>query len=240
MRLAMVSLLLLGAWALAQEVKQPAPEPEPGPVPDEVATVGRLVVPPVDGDVKTALATFLEAHAVHKSGDADVALAGYLAFLGMPGRHELPQRYVETARRRIDVLVDAVRARFEEAVALYRKDREKGVTALEAFSSTYAQLPHGRAALRLWHSDRLRLAIDTARAAPPEKNRAATAKTLESAILSLPEAQYAYEAKKLLIELGGRDLLEPDERVKEKRGADGAEDADEEPEEAPVIEINDD
>ena len=209
MRIALLFLIPVVA-ALAQE----KPKPEPGPVPVDIASPRPLVVFPREGDVHAALAAFLDAHAKHKAGHLDEALFGYLAFLGMPGRRDLPQRYVKTAQRRLDALLANVRKRYAAALATYRKDRAQGLAELDAFAHRYARLPEGEAALALVQSDRLRTAIETAKELAAHGRKTEAANGLEKAIRALPAGLYLYEAKKLLITLGGPDLFE--------RGEDGA------------------
>jgi hypothetical protein len=193
-----VLLALLTAAAAAQEGK-----PEPGLVPLDLAPPGPLEIAPTEGD---ALATFRDAHEKHKGGDVDGALKGYLAFLGNPGRLDLPARYVTTVEERVKPLLAAVRALYDAAVARYGKDRANGLALLRALAERYPWLPEGRAALALADSDGLREAIDRAK-----KDK--KAKELEEAIRAFPKGLYRYEAKALLVELGGPDLFEPGERV---------------------------
>ena len=69
--------------------------PEPGLLPADFVSPEPLEIAPTGGD---ALAAFRDAHEKHKRGDADGALAGYLAFLGNPGRLDLPPRYAARLR----------------------------------------------------------------------------------------------------------------------------------------------
>jgi len=221
-------LILLAAAAGAQD------EPEPGRVPTDIVTPGELTVPPQPGDAEKALATFLAAHGKHKRGDRDGALRGYLAFLGMPGREELPPRYLATVRTRVAALRREVRGRYDEALALYRKDGGRGIAALRKLADRYSALPEGRAARVLVHSDALKAAIDAARAAS-DKRAAATA--LEKAVRRWTAAEYVYEAKRLLLDLGGPDLFTPRERAP---GDPVDEEKEAEPEKEPEIEVSDD
>jgi hypothetical protein len=220
-------LVLLAAAASAQD------EPEPGRVPTDIVTVGELTVPPQPGDAKQALATFVAAHRSHKRGDEDGALRRYLAFLGMPGRAELPPRYVATVRRRVAALRAKVRRSYDQALALYGRDGARGIAALRKLADRYAALPEGRAARVLVHSDALKAAIGAARAA---RDKRAAAAALEKAVRKYVDAEYLYEAKRLLLDLGGPDLLprEPaDDAPKE-------EEQEEEKEKEPEIEVSDD
>jgi len=221
-------LILLAAAAGAQD------EPEPGRVPTDIVTPGELTVAPQPGDAEQALAAFVAAHLGHKRGDEDGALKGYLAFLGMPGRQELPPRYLATVRRRVEALRREVRRRYDEALALYRKDGARGVAALRALAERYAILPEGRAARALVHSDALKAAIDAARAM---QDKQAAAVALERAVRKYTAAEYLYEAKRLLLDLGGPDLF-PRERAEAGAGEEKKEP--EEEEEEPEIEVSDD
>ncbi|MHC4973861.1 MAG: hypothetical protein ACYTG3_16170 [Planctomycetota bacterium] len=221
-------LILLAAAAGAQE------PPEPGRVPTDIVTPGDLTVAPQPGDAKKALATFVAAHKKHKRGDEDGALRGYLLFLGMPGREELPPRYVATVERRVAALRANVRKRYDEALALYRKDGGRGIAALRKLADRYAALPEGRAARVLVHSDALKAAIEAARAA---KDKRAAAAALMNAVRKWTAAEYLYEAKRLLLDLGGPDLFAP-----RKRADPGSSKEKKEPEKEkePEIEVSDD
>jgi hypothetical protein len=222
-------LILLAASAGAQD------PPEPGRVPTDIVTPGELTVAPQKGDAKKALATFVAAHRKHKRGDEDGALRGYLAFLGMPGREKLPPRYVATVRSRVDALRREVRRRYDEALALYREDGGKGIAVLRKLAARYAALPEGRAARVLVHSDALKVAIDTARTATDKR---AAAAALEKAVRKWTAAEYVYEAKRLLLDLGGPDLFAPRERADE--GPAGGEEKKPEKEKEPEIEVSED
>jgi hypothetical protein len=223
-------LVLLAAAAGAQD------PPAPGRVPTDIVTPGELTVAPQPGDAKKALATFVAAHRAHKRGDKDAALLRYLAFLGMPGRRELPPRYLATVRRRVDALRREVRRRYDEALALYRRDGGRGLAALGRLAERYAALPEGRAARVLVHSDALRAAIDTARAA---KDKRVAAAALEKAVRRYSAAEYLHEAKQLLLDLGGPDLFAPRERADETPAEEKKEPESEE-EKEPEIEVSDD
>jgi len=181
--------------------------PEPGLLPAAFLSPEPLVIVPTSGD---ALAAFRDAHEKHKRGDPDGALQGYLAFLGNPARVDLPPRYVATVEARVKPLLEAVRARYDEAVAKYLKDRRGGLADLRALGERYPWLPEGRAATAWAESDGLRAAIDAAKS---DKK----AKELEAAIRAYPAGLFQYEAKSLLVELGGPDLFEPGERVGGKK-----------------------
>jgi len=228
-----VALLLLAAAASAQEA-------EPGPLPAALVRVGKLDIPPREGDAATALRTFVGAHEKHEQEDRDGALAGYLAFLGMPGRHELPARYVKTVLQRVSDLRRAVRERYDEALALYRRDRAKGVGELLLIAGRYPMLPEGKAAKVFWHSDRLRAAIAKARETAKDGRPKLGAADLETAVRRFTAGLYRYEAKTLLIELGGPDLFEPGERIEETGDAPAPERDDKEDDKGGGIEISDD
>jgi len=196
-----VLLVLFTATAVAQEA------PQPGLLPAEFLSPEPLVVAPTEGD---ALAQFRDAHEKHKRGDLDGALKGYIAFLGNPARIDLPPRYVETVEARERALLATVRAGYDAAVAQYVKDRKAGLEELRTFGERYAWLPEGQAARAFADSDGLRVAIDAARG---DKN----AKELEKAIRAYPKGLFMYEAKSLLLDLGGPDLFDPGERVGDKK-----------------------
>lgn len=220
-------LLLLAVAASAQDA------PEPGRVPLDLVAPGELAVPPQPGDAEKALATFVAAHRKHKKGDEEGALRGYLAFLGMPGRAQLPPRYLATVERRVAALRGAVRKRYDEALALYGEDGAKGLAALRKLADRYAALPEGRAARVFVESDALKAAIDAARAATDKR---AAAAALEKAIRRNTLAEYLYEAKRLLLDLGGPDLLEPRRRVAEQPESEREPEKGKEPE----MEVSDD
>jgi hypothetical protein len=223
-------LFWLAAFAGAQD------GPEPGRVPTDIVTPGELTVAPQPGDAGQALATFVAAHEKHKRGDEDGALRGYLAFLGMPGQRDLPARYAATVRARVEALRRKARRRYDDALALYRKDGARGIAAQRALAERYALLPEGRAALAFVHSDALRAAIDAARAATDKK---AAAVALEKAVRKYTAAEYLYEAKRLLLDLGGPDLFpraRPEVPAAEKRKEPEKKKKEEEPE----IEVSDD
>ncbi len=194
-------MALLTLILVAQEA------PEPGLLPADFLSPEPLLILPTEGD---ALAAFRDAHGKQKSGDADGALQGYLAFLGNPARLDLPPRYVATVEARVKPLLEAVHGRYDAAVAKYAKDRKGGLADLRALAERYAWLPEGRAALAFADSDGLRAAIDAAKS---DKK----AKGLEAAVRAYPAGLYLYEAKTLLVDLGGPDLFEPGERVGGKK-----------------------
>jgi hypothetical protein len=197
-------LALLPAAAAAQEATEPAQgATAPGLLPKDFLSPEPLTIAPAEGD---PLATFRDAHEKHKKGDTDGALKGYLAFLGNPARLDLPPRYASTVEARVKPLLDAVRASYDAAVARYGKDRKGGLADLRALAERYAWLPDGRAARAFADSDGLRAAIDAAKADRK-------AKPLEEAIGAFPHGLFMYEAKSLLVDLGGPDLFEPGERV---------------------------
>ena len=107
-------------------------------------------------------------------------------------------------------LLGAVRASYDAAVAKYVKDRKAGLAELRSFAERYAWLPEGQAARAFADSDGLRAAIDLAKADRKSK-------PLEEAIRAFPKGLFMYEAKSLLVDLGGRDLFEPGERVGGKK-----------------------
>jgi hypothetical protein len=187
--------------------------PERGPIPVATVPIGSLAVPVLAGGPDEALQAYLEAHARDKAGDGDAALEGYVRFFGIPGRHELPARYVQTAQRRLDARRAEVRALYDAATKEYEADRARGLRALDALARRFPALPEGKAARALHDTDRLRAAIDAARALARDGKRADAARDLERAVRSHPEGLFLYEAKSLLVELGGPDLFDPGERV---------------------------
>jgi hypothetical protein len=236
-----VPVLLLLAYAPAFAQDAPA-KAEPGPVPPGIVRLGRLRIHPRAGDDREALAMFLAAHGKHEQGDLDGALLDYLAFLGMPGRHDLPRRYLATVRERVDAIRAVVAKQYAAATDLYRRDRAQGLAELDRLAERFAPLPEGRAARVLSDTDRLRAAIDAARphadAAEEKKKEAAAA--LEKAIRTFSSGLYLYEAKRLLVDLGGPDLFEPGEKVGGGKPPDQAKDDDEEEEgEDVTIEVGD-
>ncbi len=196
-------------WLLVLLLAAPD-EPEPGLLPIKTVRVGEMPLAPVKGDAKTALKTFVAAHEAHKRKETDAALVGYVRFLGMPGRLELPPRYLATVRKRLEAMRKHVRALYDKALSLYAKDRVKGIAALQVVAMRYPVLPEGVAAKKMAHSDGLAGAIASAREA---KDKQAAAAALEKAVRKYTAAVFRYEAKSLLIELGGPDLFEPGERV---------------------------
>lgn len=239
-RRGLLLLLLLAIPATAQEPPAAPAKAEPGPVPPGIVHVGRLRITPREGDDKAALAIFLAGHGKQKQGNVDGALRDYLAFLGMPGRHDLPRRYLATVRDRVDAIRAGVAKQYDAAADLYRRDRTQGLAALDRLAERFALLPEGRAAHTLSDTDRLRAAIDTARphaeGSKEEKGQAAAA--LEKAVREYSAGLYLYEAKRLLVDLGGPDLFEPGEKVGGSQPADDGDGGDDEGEDA-TIEVGD-
>jgi hypothetical protein len=206
-RLSLVSLLL-GSLAAAEE----PPKPEAGPVDPASAKVREARLPPRKGTPEEALQAFLAAHAALEAGDSDAALRALLEFECNEGRLELPARYRASAEKRRKALVEALDAEYGKACALYREDRAKGREALGAIAGRCPDLPHGEAAAALLETDSLEKAIADARALDAASKRPEARELLEKAIRALPRALLRYEAKTLLRDLGGPDLLEPHER----------------------------
>jgi len=222
-------LALLVAAVSAQD-----PAAEPGIVPTSLVDVGKLAILPREGDAAAALAAFKQAHARHEEGDLQGAAEAYMAFLGMPGRLDLPERYLRTVQDRVSAMRREAREWYDRATALYGSDRAKGIAELKLLAGRYGALPEGRAAQALWHSDALRVAIREARDLAAEEKKPLAVRELETAIRLHPAGLYRYEAKSLLVELGGPDLFEPGERIVEgparkpaEGGADGEDDEDE-------------
>ena len=229
-------MLLLAAVAPAQD-PAPEPKPEPGTVPVGEVEVGTIRIRPRSGTADEALKCWIEAHRVHQDKEIPRALAGYLAFLGMPGHRALPGRYAEIARRRIEAIHAPVREAYEQSCKVYAADRHKALAVWRMLAQRWADLPEGAAALRLWHSDELRGAIEQARALKAKGKQKDAAALLEKAVRANTGAIYLYEARTLLVDLGGPDL-----RPKDKR-SDPDDDTDDEPESdddgESEIEIND-
>ena len=205
---------------------------EPGLIDPDVVSVGELRIPARRGDAERAHGTFLAAHRNHKKGDLVAAVAGYIEFLGIPAHATLPDRYARTARERVETIRKAVATAHAKALAAYRTDRAKGLVDLRTLADSYSMLPEGRAARILVQSDATRAAVRDARNKEPD-----AVKALEKAILANPDSRYLYEAKSLLIELGGPDLFDPDERIGEGDESDDSK-PDKDDEES-VIEIGD-
>jgi hypothetical protein len=217
-------LVLLPAAAAAQEA------PQPGLLPVDFLSPEPLTIAPSEGD---PLATFRDAHERHKKGDTDGALKGYLAFLGNPARLDLPPRYLATVEARVKPLLEAVRASYDAAVHKYGKDRRGGLADLRALAERYPWLPEGEAARAFADSDGLRAAIDAAKADRKSK-------PLEEAIRAYPKALFLYEAKSLLVDLGGPDLFEPHERVGKRKEEGSGEEGKPAKKDESGIEVSDD
>jgi len=222
-----LALLLLGACGVAglgfpattscfAQDKEDGESSGPGLVRIDVVRLAALSVPVRPGDAKQSLQRFLKAHGDHEAGRLDEALRGYFEFLGMPGRHELPARYMETARERLAKLARPFEERYGNAARLYEQDRRAGLAALRAIADRGPYLPAGYAARTLVQTDALRAAIDAAREearSATANDKGAIAKRLEATVRSCPHGLFLYEAKMLLIELGGPDLFAPGERL---------------------------
>ncbi len=201
------TVLLLVAALLAAE------EAEKGPIVTGLLELPPLRYPGGPAEPEKALSLFLEAHAAHKRGELDKALEGYLAFRGGAGRHALPPRYLRTVEERLTALLGTVRARYTAMLALYERDRKAGLAEARALAERHAALPEGIAALQLWHSDELHTAVKDARARKAKGESGQAAVELAAAVRRWVRALDAYEAKALLIELGGPDLFDEGERI---------------------------
>ena len=207
-------------WMLVALLAQD--KPEPGPIPTGLVMLDDdLAIAPRKGDATAALKAFLDAHALHKKGDTNGALKGYLAFLGFAAKAELPQRYVTTARQRLDAMREQLRKRYASACETYKKNRKKGLDEFTYLSLRFPMLPVGRAAEALVHTDAIYTAIAAARTLDKAKQRDKAARLLEKAVRRYRAAIYRYEAKSLLVDLGGPDLFEPGERVGEEEEDEG-------------------
>lgn len=207
----LLAVLVLGASAGLAATAAPAEEPaakvEPGPLDPSIARPQERQVVTRAGTAEEALRLFLRAHALHREGNLDGALQAYLDYEACDARRELPPRYNAVAERRLSALLEAVLARYDEACSLYRKDRGRGLAALRELAARYPALPVGRAALALAQSDELHQAITGARALDAQAKRPEALRLLAEAIPRLPAALFLYEAKSLLRDLGGPDLL---------------------------------
>jgi len=218
--------------------------PRPGLVRIDVVRVAPLSVPVRPGNAKQSLQRFLKAHGEHEAGRLEDALRGYFEFLGMPGRHELPPRYVAMAKERLAKLARPFAERYEKAARLYERDRRAGLAALRGIAERVPYLPAGHAARTLAHTDALRAAIDAAREearSADTGDKAAIAKRLEATIRSSRHGLFLYEAKMLLTQLGGPDLFAPGERLDTsgRRERDGTPREPERKGEEPTIDIGD-
>jgi len=247
MKARLALLLLLSSLAWAQEPKttpERAPEPvpgrapEPGRVPIGEIEVGTIKIRPQTGNADVALKRWIEAHRLQQEHQIPKALAGYLAFLGMPGHRALPDRYAELARTRVDAIHTPVRAAYEAACKLYAKDRYKALDAWRTLATRWADLPEGTAAQRLVHSDLLRDAIKQARTLKSQDKQKRAAALLENSVRANTRAIYLYEARKLLIELGGPDLR-PKDKQREEQDEDEADGPEADDDGESEIEIND-
>lgn len=179
-----------------------AQDPAPGIIDPSSVALPPAQAAPRAGTPREALDAFLEAHALHKKGDLPAALVRYLEFQAIDGAARLPARYRAMAAERVGRLLQGIAKEYDDACALYRRDRARGVEALRAIAARDPALPHARAAAVVLETDALRQAIDDAR-------QSKDAKALERAIRELPRGLYQYEAKALLVELGGPDLNPP-------------------------------
>ncbi|MHC4955301.1 MAG: hypothetical protein ACYTGZ_15715 [Planctomycetota bacterium] len=198
---ASLPIVLLAAVAAAED-----PKPEPGRISLDLVEVRTLQFRPRGGDAQTALKTWLEAHRLHKENKIAEALDQYIAFLGMPGHRALPGRYGEIARRRVEKIHEPIRKRFEAACAVYKKDRKKALDVWRILAVRWIALPEGNAARKLWHSDEQRGAIDRARRLKAEGKAKEAIPALERAIRKYQNGLFLYEARTLLVEIGGPDL----------------------------------
>jgi len=218
-------LLLLLSTVFGQE---PA-KTDPGRIPTDIVEVGALRIRTHAGDAQAALKIWLEAHRLHKANKLPKALEKYLEFLGTPGHLALPDRYSRSARERVDAIHDPIRKRFEESLKLYPTSRKKALGVWHILAARWAVLPEGLAAKKLWHSDELRGAIDTAKKLKAAGKPKEATPALEKAIRAYSMGLYLYEARTLLVELGGPDLrpkpeidTDDDEDDSESEEEDGA------------------
>ena len=198
-------------------VGQDEKKPEPGPIDTFLVPVEKLKITPRSGDARAALDVFLKAHELHKKGDTDGALFGYLDFQAIEGKKHLPGRYRTTTSKRVAKLLKGVRRDYRDCCALYRKDRVRGVAALQRFAKRWAALPVGRAARVVWESDALHDAMEKARALEKAGRRPKAVAGLAYAIKTHTRARSRLDAKLLLIVIGGPDLREPHEKEPEKK-----------------------
>jgi len=234
MRPALLLLLFLSAVVGEEPVKA-----DPGRIPTDIVEVGALSVRPRSGDAQEALKTWLEAHRLHKANKIPGALEQYVRFLGMPGHMALPARYAKSARRRVDLIHDPVRKEFEASLKLYPTSRTKAMNTWRVLAGRWPSLPEGVAAKKLWHSDELRGAIDAARKLKAAGKPKEAIPALERAIRAYGIGLYLYEARTLLVEVGGPDLR-PKEEIETGKQSDPDDEVEDDPDDGESeIEVND-
>ncbi|MEE8104311.1 MAG: hypothetical protein V3T86_02115 [Planctomycetota bacterium] len=225
--------------ATAEDNPKPSPvRPEPGPVDLTSIQLDQTTIAPIDGSAEEALAAFLEAHRNHVAKKPNGALHGYRRFLAHKGARDLPARYTTVARRRAKRLGSDLRAAFDGACALYRRDRSAGLAGLAAITKDHAEFAEGRAAAVITQSDRLLAAISLAKALQSDGKEDVARAKLKAAIQDAPNGLFLHEAKTLLIRIGGENLFSDAERAKNKADQDGKKEPvpEEEPEEETILE----
>ncbi|MCZ6786763.1 MAG: hypothetical protein O7E54_06315 [Planctomycetota bacterium] len=204
--------LVFASMVFGQEEKKP----EPGPIDTFLVPVEKLKITPKSGDARAALDVFLRAHELHRKGNRYAALFYYLEFQAIEGKKHLPERYRTMTNKRMAKLLKGVRRDYRDCCTFYRKDRARGVAALQRFAKRWSALPEGRAARVVWESDALLAAVEKARALDKAGQRPKAVAPLAYAIKTHAHARHRLDAKLLLIEIGGPDLREPHEKEPEK------------------------
>jgi len=213
---------------------------DPGRIPIDLVEVGSLKIRPRAGDAQLALKTWLEAHRLHKATRIPQALDKYLLFLGMPGHLALPARYARSARDRVELIHDPIRREFEASLKAYPTNRAKGLAVWRILAARWPELPEGMASKKLWHSDELRGAIDAARALKAAGTPKRAAPALERAIRSYTMGLFMYEARSLLVEVGGPDLRpKPTIDTEDDDDSGGSESEDKDEDDESEIEVGD-
>ena len=192
-------------------------KPEPGPIDTFLVRIEKLKITPKSGDARVALDVFLRAHELHKKGDRDGALFGYLEFQAIEGKKHLPERYRTTTNKRTAKLLKGVRRDYRGCCSLYRKDRVRGIVALQRFAKRWAALPEGRAARVVWETDALVAELQRAHTLDKAGQSPEAIAALTYAIKTFPRARRRLDAKLFLIEIGGPDLREAHEKEPEKK-----------------------
>ncbi len=233
-----IVVLALAPISAGEDGGEEKPQVTPGIVPLDDVPPGTLKVHVTQGDETVALKTFLDAHAKHKQGATVAARRGYMAFLGMPGRHLLPERYRVMAKARLEAMDRAADRAFEAAAQLYKKDGKAGLAALTEVAEKFKGLPSATRANGIVQSDELKRGIARAQALA-KTDRKNAVKTLEPIIRRCADAVYLYKAKSLLLEWGGPDLRTPEERLDGSNDDDEIDEGDDDDDGEPVIEVGD-
>jgi len=232
-------LATLARHATADDKSEPSPrKPEPGPIDLTSVQLEEVALTAIDGSSENALAEFLRAHRDHVAKKPNDALRGYRRFLAHKGARDLPARYTTVARRRAKHLGSDLRATFDAACALYRRNRDAGLTKLAAITKDYAEFAEGRAAAVVLQSDHQLAAITVAKALSVTTKEHLARARLKAAIQNGPNGLFLHEAKTLLIRIGGENLFSEAERAKNKADQNSVKEPapEEEPEEETILE----